>query len=188
MLPLFVAGAQAVARLLKICADDAAVRHHVARPLLCRPITLVARPAAAGGAHPAVRNQHNAGARPATKPNAHQGRQHVPHPARPRPGAASQARPTARATASSDPALHPAGTTNPDRYCFPDERRTAQSIRAGSASDSNGAASRSEAAGTPHSSGWPQNCPLPSWPICSSSISSPQLAGRGMPKATGTTF
>ncbi len=45
--PLFVQGATATARLLEMCADDAAVRQHGSRPLLRGLMTLVARPSPA---------------------------------------------------------------------------------------------------------------------------------------------
>lgn len=46
-LPLFVHGAAATARLLEMCADDAAVREFGSRPLLGGLMTLAARPAPA---------------------------------------------------------------------------------------------------------------------------------------------
>jgi Zn-dependent protease with chaperone function len=44
-LPLLVAGPEAVARLLEMCADDTAARRYGPHPLLCGLMTLVARPA-----------------------------------------------------------------------------------------------------------------------------------------------
>lgn len=49
-LPLFGAGADAVAGLLEMCADDAAVRRHGSHPLLCGMVTLVAGPSQPAGA------------------------------------------------------------------------------------------------------------------------------------------
>lgn len=49
-LPLFGASASAVARLLEMCADDAAVRRHGSHPLLCGMVTLVAGPSQPAGA------------------------------------------------------------------------------------------------------------------------------------------
>lgn len=42
--PLLAAGHEAVARLLEMCADDAAARRYGPHPLLCSLMTLVARP------------------------------------------------------------------------------------------------------------------------------------------------
>lgn len=44
LVPLLAAGPDAVARLLEMCADDAAARRHGPHPLLCGLMTLVARP------------------------------------------------------------------------------------------------------------------------------------------------
>jgi Zn-dependent protease with chaperone function len=51
-LPIFAASADAVSRLLEMCADDASARRHGPHPLLCGLIALADRPPVAAHAHP----------------------------------------------------------------------------------------------------------------------------------------
>lgn len=70
-LPLVAAGADVVARLLEMCADDTAARRHGSHPLLCGLLTLVAPPAetatALGAANTAVLDRASRLAAPAPR-------------------------------------------------------------------------------------------------------------------------